>query len=432
MNSLAHNENFLDRIGLTSKIFWGFVAVMIFMMGDGLEIGWLSPYLIEQGLTMQQSSYLFSAYGIIIALSSWLSGVAIEAFGAKKTMFMGVILYLIGTVVFVGFGVAEMNYTVMIIGYGIRGFGYPLFAFGFLVWIAYRTSTKRLGKAVGWFWFVFTGGMNVLGAYYSIWAIEVLGYVNTLWTAALWVSIAAFFALVVNKDKLESKAKRENISTGNVFSEFIKGIAILKKEPKVGIAGVVRVINQTAQYAFPIFLPTYLATHGIETNVWLGIWGSIFISNIAFNLIFGVVGDKFGWRNTVMWFGGVGCGFFTLLLYYTPQFTDGNVYLTAAAGLAWGACLAAYVPLSALVPSLVKTDKGAAMSILNLGAGLCVFVGPMVVGFTYGFAGAGGVMWILAILYFTGAFMTKFITLPNNAKTLNDKKDSGSEKVANA
>lgn len=414
MNSLAQQDNILDKIGLPSRLFWGYLGVLIFMMGDGLEIGWLSPYLVDRGLEVQHAAFLFTAYGITIAISSWFSGVLFEAFGAKKTMFMGLIIYLIGTVGFVGFAIPNLWYPLMLLTYAIRGFGYPLFAYSFLVWIAYRTPTKRLGKAVGWFWFVFTGGLNVLGAYYSIWAIENLGHINTLWTATLWVSIGAVFALIFNKDKIERKAEDENASKSN---ELLKGITILKKEPKVAMAGIVRVINQTAQYAFPIFLPTYLATYGYETSLWLSIWGTIFVSNIAFNLIFGAIGDKFGWRNTVMWFGGVGCGIFTLALYYIPQFFVGNVFLLATAGLLWGACLAGYVPLSALVPSLVKEDKGAAMSILNLGAGLCVFVGPLVVALTYDFIGAGGVIWVLAGLYFGGAFMTRFITLPNNRKT---------------
>ncbi|WP_347553035.1 MFS transporter (plasmid) [Pseudalkalibacillus hwajinpoensis] len=419
-NSLAGG---IDKAGIPSRLFWGYIGILIFMMGDGLELGWLSPYLIEQGMSVQQSAFLFTAYGVTIAISSWFSGVLVEAMGPKKTMLMGLLLYILGTIGFVGYGIPHLNYELMIPTYALRGFGYPLFAYGFLVWIAYRSPQQQLGRAVGWFWFVFTGGLNVLGAYYSIWAIKYLGHINTLWSALLWVTIGAIFALVINKDKLERKQNKENKSK---VKELLKGVTIIKKEPKVGIAGIVRIINQTAQYAFPIFLPTYLVQYGIETSVWLNIWGSIFISNIVFNLIFGFVGDKFGWRNTVMWFGGVGCGTFTLLLYYMPQLVGANLWLIQAAGILWGACLAGYVPLSALVPSLVKEEKGAAMSILNLGAGLCVFVGPAIVGLTYGFVGAEGVIWILAGLYFAGAFMTKFITLPNNAKILdvdvNDEK----------
>jgi MFS family permease len=95
-----------------------------------------------------------------------------------------------------------------------------------------------------------------------------------------------------------------------------------------------------------------------------------------------------------------------------PQFVGDNFWLILLPGVLWGALLAGYVPLSALVPSLVKKDKGAAMAILNLGAGLPVFVGPAIVGLFIGLIGNAGVIWILAILYFISALLTKFITLP--------------------
>ena len=79
--------------------------------------------------------------------------------------------------------------------YALRGFGYPLFAYSFLVWITYCTPTEKLGRAVGLFWFVFTGGLNVLGAYYSSWAIIHFGNIGTLWTSLFWSSLGALFAL---------------------------------------------------------------------------------------------------------------------------------------------------------------------------------------------------------------------------------------------
>ncbi|OYD07413.1 MFS transporter [Paludifilum halophilum] len=413
MSALPNRTNILHRIGIPLKLTWGYLGVLIFMMGDGLELGWLSPYLIEEGLSVQQSGFLFTAYGVTIAISSWFSGVLVEAFGPKKTMLAGLMLYIIGTIGFVGLAIPGFHYGLMLPMYALRGFGYPLFAYGFLVWITYRSPKEKLGTAVGWFWFVFTGGLNVLGAYYSIWAITHIGHVNTLWSALLWVILGAFFALVINKDTFE---KNEG-AVKSKFKELVKGITIVKQEPKVGIAGIVRVINQTAQYAFPVFLPSYLVQYGIETTVWLNIWGSIFVSNIAFNLLFGFVGDKFGWRNTVMWIGGVGCGTFTILLFYAPQVVGDNLFVIQTLGILWGACLAGYVPLSALVPSLVNRDKGAAMSILNLGAGLCVFVGPAVVALFIDWVGNEGIIWILAALYYLGAFLTKFVTLPDQTKT---------------
>ena len=93
----SNRNGFFEKAGIPRQLAWGYLGVLIFMMGDGMEQGWLSPYLIERGHSMQQSATLFSAYGIVIAVSSWLSGVLAEGLGVKKTMLIGLLLYLAGT-----------------------------------------------------------------------------------------------------------------------------------------------------------------------------------------------------------------------------------------------------------------------------------------------------------------------------------------------
>ena len=399
-------KSIVERLGMPVNLKWGYLGILIFMMGDGVEQGWLSPYLLEHGMSIQQSASLFTIYGIAIAISSWFSGVLAESYGPRKAMFMGLLLYIIGTIGFVGLGMKELDFNSMLLFYAIRGFGYPLFAYSFMVWITYKAPKNTLSTAVGWFWFVFTGGLNVLGAYYSSWALERFGYNNTLWSSIIWVLVGAFFALVINRDKFELKSKQSSKA-----KELINGLTIVQKEPKVLLGGIVRVINTTAQFAFPVFLPMYMADFGFETKEWLQIWGTIFTSNIIFNLIFGFIGDRLGWQNTIIWFGGVGCAITTVLFFYSPIWFSGNYWAVMGCGIVWGALLAGYVPLSALVPSLVKDDKGAAMAILNLGAGLPVFVGPALVGILIGVIGPSGVIWVLASLYIISAILTKFITV---------------------
>jgi len=277
--SALERTNVLVKLGIPRQLAWGYLGILIFMMGDGMEQGWLSPYLIERGLTMQQSAALFTVYGVTIAISSWFSGVLAESFGTKKTMFAGLIFYLLGTLGFIGYALSGLHTVAMLLTYALRGFGYPLFAYSFLIWITYCSPQKSLGKAVGWFWFVFTGGLVVLGSYYSSWSILRIGYMNTLWSALGWVLIGAFFALVLVKDKT---AKGINGNLRMKLKELVKGLTIVRDEPKVFLGGLVRVINTTAQFAFPVFLPTYLAAHGFTTTEWLQIWGAIFTSNIIF------------------------------------------------------------------------------------------------------------------------------------------------------
>src|SRR5699024_2112972 len=117
-----------------------------------------------------------------------------------------------------------------------------------------------------------------------------LGHIDTLWSALLWVLVGAFFGLVLNKDKL-------NLRKGDInakVQELVKGLTIIKEEPKVLMAGIVRVINTSGQFGFPVFLPIYMKQFGVSQSEWLQIWGTIFTSNIVFNLIFGFIGDRIG------------------------------------------------------------------------------------------------------------------------------------------
>ncbi|HEY4291135.1 MAG TPA: MFS transporter [Puia sp.] len=396
----------LDKAGIPKQLAWGYLGILIFMMGDGVEQGWLSPYLIGRGLRIEESASLFTVYGVTIAISSWFSGVLTDAYGPRRTMLAGILLYILGTAGFVGLGLPALNFPAMLATYAVRGFGYPLFAYSFLVWIMYRSPQNKLSTAAGWFWFVFTGGLNVFGAWYSSWAIQRLGYLDTLWTSIFWVTLGAIFALGLNRDRFQTNG----LDKAGKLQELKKGFTIMREEPKVLLCGIVRVINTTSQFAFLVFMPVYMSTHGIDTSRWLQMWGTIFTANILFNLIFGIVGDSIGWRRTVLWFGCVGCALSSLLFYYSPVLFADNFWAVMLSGCLWGALLAGFVPLSALTPSLVKADKGAAMAVLNLGAGLAVFVGPAIVGIFIGTVGSAGVIWILSGLYVLGAILTSFIS----------------------
>lgn len=408
MKKAEMNTSIFDKIGLPKQLVWGYLGILIFMIGDGLEQGWLSPYVQENGLTMGQSAMLFTVYGITIAISSFLSGVMADTYGVRRTMTIGLLLYLVGVCGFAGLGLSSMHYPIMLLTYGFKGLGYPLFAYTFMVWIAYKTPQKKLSSAQGWFWFVFTCGLNVLGTYVAKIGIRTIGEVDTIWLAVVFALLGAVCALVLNKYDQKIKSNKDG---GSKLKDLSKGFTIMKKEPKILIGGIVRTINTTPQFAFPVFLPIYMMANGFTLEQWLSIWAAIFTGNIFFNLIFGIVGDRIGWQKTVFWFGSVNAAVTVLMFYYAISLT-GNYYIVMACGVLWGISLAGFVPLSALMPSLVKEDKGAAVSVLNLGAGLPVFVGPALVGLFYSLIGPGGLMWLFAGLYVVSAILMRFMTLP--------------------
>ncbi|MBK5482514.1 MFS transporter [Peribacillus sp. TH16] len=420
MNHVAGKQNIIDKIGMPSNLFWGYIGIIIFMIGDGLEQGWISPYMIERGLSIESASLMFSVYGIGTAISAWLSGVFVQILGPKRTMMIGFCMFAIGSILFICLGVIPFSYPLMLTFYLIRGFGYPLFSFGFLVWITYRTPQAKLAAAVGWFWFVFSLGMSVIGPFYSSLALPKIGHINTLWTSLIFVTIGAILALVVNRDTFDIK----RVSSGNTKAEFLKGITIMYKNPKVTLGGIVKAINGLTLVGFAVFLPTYLQKYGFSTSEWLKLYGSLFIVAIIFNLIIGTLGDKIGWRTTIAWIGGVGSAVATLAVYYTPQLFGHNYFMMLLAMSLCGATVAGYVPLTALVTSLDTQDKGAAMSVLNLGGGLGGFIAPTIVGIFIGPLGVGGVMWIFAILFLASAVMTKFLTLPDEKKESKEEEEN--------
>ncbi|HEJ8016022.1 TPA: MFS transporter [Serratia marcescens] len=417
----------IHRIGLSPKLLLGYAGVLVFMMGEGLEQGWLSPYLIGKGLSIQESALLFSVYGFAAAIAAWFSGVLAEIFTARRVMLAGLLMFLFGSVCFLTFGLPSNNLAIMVPTYALRGLGYPLFAYGFLVWVAYEAPPERLGSAVGIFWFVYSGGLSVLGVLYSSIMLPYLGEIHTLWSALIFVVLGAVIALMLNRDDGAAQSgNREKASLGYV----LKGITIAFENPKIGLGGIVRTINTSAAYGFVVFMPMYMMDMGFTRTHWLQMYAALWTVNIIFNLIFGVISDGLGWRNVVMWFGCVGCALTTLMFYYVPQFFGANYLLTVCAAGLFGACLAAFVPLSAIMPSLAPDNKGAAMSILNLGAGLSTFVGPAVVGLFIGSLGAVGVIWIFTGLYLFSGVLMKFVTLPKESATAQEERGASLAKIS--
>ncbi|MCX4511117.1 MFS transporter [Streptomyces sp. NBC_01619] len=197
------------------------------------------------------------------------------------------------------------------------------------------------------------------------------------------------------------------------MATLLGSITILWRNPRVGVGSVVRVINTASQFGFFVILPIHFTrTVGFSLTQWLHLLSAMFATNIFANLLFGVVGDRFGWRRTIAWFGGAGCALSTLLLFYVPDAVGANFPLALLVAAFYGATLAGYVPLSALVPTLEPKHQGQALAALNLGAGASTFVGPAVVAVFVGPLGVEGVVWIFAGMYVLSCLLAHFLKLP--------------------
>jgi len=412
----------LNRIGLPKNLLWGYIGLTIFMIGDGVEQAWISPYLVSRGMSIEDASLLLTVYGITAAIAAWFSGVLVQTLGPRKIMSFGLLAFIIGSLGFIGLGIYNLNLSIMLPFYALRGFGYPLFAYSFLIWINYSSPLKIRGTAVGWFWFMFSLGLSVIGPFYSSIAIPVMGQINVLWTGLIFVVIGSLIAILVNKDKIpESEVHSFELK------ELLQGITILKRK-QISLGLIVKTVNGLAQYGLAVFMPIYLAQYGYSTTEWLHMWSTVFMVAIFANLFFGFVGDKLGWRNTIQWVGGVAYAIVLVSVFFTPQIVGHNYLVMTIVLSLCGVTMAGYVPLSALFPMLAPDNKGAAMSILNLGAGLSTFLAPAIAGLFFKSLGAGGVLFIYAGFYIVSAILTPFLKTPeellqeDNTRNRSDKR----------
>ncbi|EUK18036.1 MFS transporter [Commensalibacter papalotli (ex Servin-Garciduenas et al. 2014)] len=403
-------SNLINKIFVSPKLMLGYFGVMIFMAGEGLELNWLPEYLQQSGhMTQAQTGLIYTIYGLMVAISSWFSGVLAEIYGVRRVMFIGLILFYVGSFFFLTFGMPTHNLYWIIPTYAIRGLAYPLFAYGFLVWVAYEAPAEKLGSAVGIFWFMYSGGVAVIGTGYSNVMLNYyhISHLHVLWTALIFVTIGAVVALALSGgDKNSENKKTEKAS----FSYLLNGLTILTKKPKVAMGGIVRMINTSAAYGFPVFIPALLIAEHYDKDVWLSVVTWLWMVNVIFNLLWGIIGDKLGWRNVVMWFGCVGCAITTFLFYYAIEAHASVLTITLIASV-YGCFLAAFVPLSAIMPMLAPKDKGAAMSILNFGAGMSYFFGYFIVTLFIASVGNAGVIYIYTVLYLVAACLMVFVNV---------------------
>lgn len=409
--SLVMQQGLWARLGLPRELCWGFIGVFLFITGATIEQSWLSSMLQQRGFSPFDISLLSSIFGLCVAAISWFSGIGAGVLGLRRLMWVATAVYFIGSVPFIFFALPQNNYPLMVATYALRGVAYPLFAYSFLVWINQCCEIRILGRAVSWFWIAFGVGMTIVGPWYSSLMIAKWGETNTLLSGFIFVLCGAFCALVLNRD-------RPDWQRGQALGPaLLEGITVLAREPKMRLAVVVKTINDIGKFSLVILMPVYLPRFGFSIAEWLTIWGLVNVINIFSSYLFGWLGDTIGWRNTVVWFSGTLCGVASLAVCYAPVlFGHSELALFLALSI-YAIGLGAFGPLSALIPSLLPQNKGAAISCLNLGSGLSNFAGPFIVTLCVGPLGVEGTLWVIAILYFAASLLTIPLRLPDNPQS---------------
>lgn len=401
-------ETRLDRVGIPHSLRWGFLGVLIFMTGNGVESNFIAPHMShalgEAGAPLVPT--IIAMYSLAVLIASYLSGALADLFGPRRVMLLGFGVWMVFEVLFL-LSLRIDSVTLVFVSYFFRGFGFPLFAFAFLVWINAVAPRSRNGAAVGWFYVMFTGGLPTLGSLFAVIAIPAfggghLGETTTMWASMALVTLGFMLAWFgVREPTGRQRLAPEGESATDVMTS---GLRLTFREPRVAMGFLVRLINTAPEFGMFVILPVIIADEmGWGQSRWLLMTTVVYAGNILFNAAFGALGDRWGWTRTVRWFGVVGSAVGLLLWWYVPHMvpagSDWGYVATLAAGTVFGIMLAGFVPMGAIMPALVPAHKGAAMAMYTTAAGGAIFLGTGVVALMQPLVGNTGVVWTFVALY---------------------------------
>lgn len=403
-------------LGLPKHLFWGFIAIALFMSGDGFEMAFLSKYITDLGFSPAQSATVFTIYGFAAALAAWASGVVAEIITPQRAMLIGFILWIIMHAMFMTLGLDLKNYFFMLLFYGIRGLAYPLFIYSFMLLLVQVLPRPRLAAATGWFWAMYSVGIGVVGSYLPSFSIPVIGEAGTLWFAIAWVccgGLLAFFSL----RHIPVDRSKANLPVKEKMTELSRAVTILFTNRNIFLACLIRIINTISLFGFAIIMPLLFVNRlDFTISEWLQIWAVFFFVTIFTNILWGITGEYIGWIRQVRWFGCIGMAVSSLMFYYLPVYFGHNFLVALIPAVCLGIFVAAFVPMTAVFPALEPHHQGAAVSIYNLSAGLSNFVAPAIASLVLPFWGIEGVVWAYTGLYIFAFVLTFIIKVPQPRK----------------
>lgn len=417
-------ETFLDRLGIPHVLRWGFLGVLVFMTGNGVESNFVSPHIattLGGDDPTALAASIIACYSAAVLVGSYLAGALSDLWGPRRVMAIGVAVWVVFELAFLGS--LQLGSTPLVfLSYFFRGFGFPLFAFAFLVWINHVVDKERNGTAVGWFYVMFTGGLPTLGALVARFMIPGFGggYLGETWAmlASTVIVIAGF--LIAWFGVHEEHGSRRLAPAGESSAGVVlAGVRLTFTNRRIAMGFLTRLINTAPEFGMFIILPNVIAGSvadgglGWSQSQWLLMTTIVYAGNILFNAAFGALGDRVGWVTTVRWFGIVGSAIGLLLWWYVPHMvpagSDWGFAVAVAAGTVFGIMLAGFVPLGAIMPAIAPEEKGAAMAMYTTAAGGATFLGSSVVAIVFPFAGNVGVVWAFVLLYACAFVMTFFL-----------------------
>lgn len=427
-------SNFIERIGIPPTFVWGYVGLLLFMIGDGVETSFLSRLFLDLGFSQTAVGAIFTFYGVTVAAGAYLAGALSDLWGPRKVMATGAAVWLVLHALMIVVALPTRSYGLLIATYGLRGFGYPLFAYGFMIWLMAGARRERLNTALGWFWCSFTAGYPVIGSLIAAAFLPSLGSTGLLWLSWLLVGAGAMVVLTLVRD-LTGRAPLAPADGRGVGATLAGGITVMFSRPAVGRGAITRVINTASQFGIWVFFPIYFTQElHLPLREWATLLSIMMGANMAAVIVVGMISDRWSWRKSTALFGGVFCAVACLILYYTCTLASTNYVAVVLAAALYGIALAGYVALPPMMTAQAPDRRGQVMAAYTLGAGASAAIGPLVGTLGIGALGLGGVIWIYAGLHLVSALLCLSIKSPGDGLAASptpgsDRAQVGSEAI---
>lgn len=81
-------ETRLDRLGIPHVLRWGFVGVLVVMVGHGVEAGFVAPYIGEGLGDNAVVPVIVAMYGVAVIIASYMAAALSDLFGPRRVMLL--------------------------------------------------------------------------------------------------------------------------------------------------------------------------------------------------------------------------------------------------------------------------------------------------------------------------------------------------------
>ena len=395
---------------------WGLVAVAIFVIGDSLELVWISAFFAQDlAIAVNQAAWIITAFGAVTAVASYFVGPLCQIMHPRRVMLVGFVGWCLMDAIFIAVALPSHSFWTVLVIYSLRGIGTPLFCYGFLVWLTERAQRGREATTQGWFWFALSGGSHILATMFAGVMLQRVGPVATLWSGLATAVVGGTIGFIMTREPPDTPTR---VPSGSFGAELRGVVTILYRKPSIAAGGLVKVINIGGIMGMYVMYVPYLTKEiGMPLDKAVFMFTVMGITGVPGNLLWGYAADRLGWANTIQWIACPINAVAIALLYLVPRWLGPEMIPIAAIMLFWGLGTAAFSPLSALLTGIAPDEVGNAISVVNFASGLSFVVGPALVGALLGVGGYRGIIVVLVMMYILAGFLMTYVQLPGRARS---------------